>query len=130
PPEIVERYFITQSDGRYGIDAKVRSLVDFGTLNLAGMSFPNPATGTQSMDLILCRNVIMYFPPNVQERVVRRLCAALNQDGWLATSPAEAAADLFSPLQPVNLADAILFHKRSTAASSGDGVVPRRAKRL
>ncbi|MGE4219403.1 MAG: CheR family methyltransferase, partial [Alphaproteobacteria bacterium] len=60
-------------------------------------------------DLILCRNVLMYFPPESQQRIAARLISALAPKGWIAVSPAEASAELFRPLRAVNLPDAILF---------------------
>ncbi len=111
--DTMNRFFAPQRDGLFAVDTRIKSMIELDILNLAGDRYPTPATGTVAMDLILCRNVIMYFAPEVQARVAGRLHDALGPGGWLAVSPAEAAADLFHPLRPVNFRSAILFRKQN-----------------
>ena len=62
------------------------------------------------VDLIVCRNVLMYLAPERQRAIAQRLIASLAPGGWLATAPAEATAEWFLPLTPVNVPSAIFFH--------------------
>jgi len=68
-------------------------------------------TNTSAMDLILCRNVLMYFTREGRRAVVTRLKLALVTGGWLVVSQAEASAELFRPLVPVTFPGAILYRK-------------------
>lgn len=57
------------------------------------------------MDLVSCRNLLIYLQPTVQERVLRNLHAALNGDGLLFLGRSEAIAegkDLFSTISAAN----------------------------
>lgn len=126
PLDTMDQFFAPQRDGLFVVDARIKSMIEFDILNLAGDRYPRSATGTVAMDLILCRNVIMYFAPEVQARVARRLHDALRPGGWLAVSPAEAAADLFHPLHPVNFRSAILFRKQDPSSARLDPQPERR----
>ena len=74
------------------------------------------------MDLVLCRNVLMYFTPEAQRAAVARLQRALVPGGWLVVSPAEASSELFSPLAAVNFPGAIFYRKMPAARA--DVVLP------
>ncbi len=54
----------------------------------------------------------MYMVPEMQRRIATRLCAALSEEGWIAVTAAEAVAEWFRPLDPVNAGEAILFCKK------------------
>ena len=111
PESVRGRYFADLEDGTFEITPSIREMVAFAPLNLAEEVYPSPATNTSAMDLILCRNVIMYFTREAQRATVGRLQSALVEGGWLCVSPAEASADLLRPLEPVNFPGAILFRK-------------------
>jgi chemotaxis protein methyltransferase CheR len=90
PPEMMRPYF--RHVGRqHEVDPTVRELVDFQYLNLAEDVYPSISTNVWGMDLILCRNVLIYLDVAAVTLVARRLVAALAEDGWLllgATDPA------------------------------------------
>jgi hypothetical protein len=61
----------------------------------------------------------------MQRRVAQHLAASLASKGWLAVSPAEASADWFSPLTPVNTPEAILFFNNpSERPAKPDALAP------
>ncbi|MGH8629768.1 MAG: CheR family methyltransferase [Burkholderiales bacterium] len=111
PPGLQQRYFTRTADGRFVIAAEVRGLVTFAHLNLADDVYPSLATGTNAMDLILCRNVLMYFTPPQVRRVVGNLHNALAEGAWLAVSPSEASQALFPQFAAVNHPGVILYRK-------------------
>jgi chemotaxis protein methyltransferase CheR len=79
---VIATYF--RPDGeRFDLVPAIREMVDFRYLNLAEESYPSLATGIWGMDLILCRNVLIYFDAETIARVARRLIDTLSPDGWL-----------------------------------------------
>lgn len=110
-PWIINRYFHRRGKDSWEVDPAIRQMVTFAPLNLAGNSFPALMTNTIVMDLIVCRNVLMYFTPEVQRAVVVRLQEALVTEGWLVVSPAETSSELFFPMVPVNLPGTIFYQK-------------------
>ena len=55
-------------------------MVTFGVLNLAQNGYPSQATDTEGMDVILCRNVLMYFSAEQGRAAARRLQGALGRE--------------------------------------------------
>lgn len=116
PADIRARYFRPRGAGRFEVARHIRQLVTFRLLNLAGAAYPAAATDTEALDLVLCRNVLMYFTPEARRAAAHRLAAALAPGGWLIVSPTEAAADLFAGLVPVNFPGAVFFRRAEAAA--------------
>lgn len=94
PAWAINGYFTKLGDGRYRLDPAIRDMVAFRYLNLADDFYPSPATGLADFDLILCRNVIMYFSPAVVKQVGDRLHRSLRDGGYLITTPSEGSRDM------------------------------------
>jgi chemotaxis protein methyltransferase CheR len=112
PPELKERYFTRIANGRYEIAPNVRGCVKFAQLNLAQDGIPSLATDTNAMDIIFCRNVLLYFTPLQARKLVGKLRHALLDDGWLAVSATECSQELFSDFAAVNFPGAILYRAK------------------
>jgi chemotaxis protein methyltransferase CheR len=111
PAGFKEQYFTRTADGRFAVAPQIRDCVSFAQLNLAGDSFPSLASDTNAMDVILCRNVMIYFTPAHSRKLVERLRNALMDDAWLAVSPSECSQDLFSRFTAVNFPGSVLYQK-------------------
>ncbi|MEE8389723.1 MAG: CheR family methyltransferase [Anaerolineae bacterium] len=97
PQRIRERYFKQTENGCYEILPHIREMVQFSYLNLAEDVYPSLLNGTNAMDVIFCRNVLMYFAPEPREKVVRRLYRSLVDGGWLIVSLSEVSPVLYRP---------------------------------
>jgi chemotaxis protein methyltransferase CheR len=111
----IARFFVPAGPSRFAVAPDLRRGVKFRNLNLTEFAAADLGGGEGSFDLIICRNVLMYMAPPVQRIVATSLVNALKPRGWLAVSPAEASAEWFKPLIPVNAAEAILFSKAPVA---------------
>ena len=89
PLEIRRRWF-TETDGRWSLDPALKRKVAFREMNLAREFPPALFPLLSDLDLILCRNVMIYFRPTVREALLERLVQALRPGGWLALTPVEA----------------------------------------
>ena len=111
PAGFKEQYFTPTADGRFAVAPQFRDCVSFAQLNLAGDSFPSLATDTNAMDVILCRNVLIYFTPAHARKLVEKLRHALLDEAWLAVSPSECSQALFSQFAAVNFPGTVLYQK-------------------
>jgi chemotaxis protein methyltransferase CheR len=111
PPWVRDRYFRSGRGETFELDPRIRGMVTFAPLNLAEDGYPSLVTNTGAMDLILCRNVLMYFSPEAQREAVERLRHALVTGGWLVLSPVEASPELLRPLLPVHFPGSV-FHRK------------------
>lgn len=82
------RHFVAEGP-RYRLRDEVRRLVTFRYLNLAEEPAVWPTPDAAAMDLILCRNVTLYFTPEAARAAMQRLCRALAPGGWLLVSPTD-----------------------------------------
>ncbi|MGP1678863.1 MAG: CheR family methyltransferase, partial [Burkholderiales bacterium] len=115
PGWLRERYFTRRQDGRYEIQPRIRRMVSFSYLNLAEDAYPSLVNSTNAMDVILCRNVLMYFAQERARKVVDKLHRSLVDGGWLITSPVETSTVLFSAFTAVAFPDAFLYRRMANA---------------
>ncbi|HOS98507.1 MAG TPA: CheR family methyltransferase [Deltaproteobacteria bacterium] len=98
PMELRRRYLLRSRDPRkkeVRIVPDLRSRVRFRWLN-----FMNDDFGLrEKMDIIFCRNVLIYFDRSTQEKVVRRLCMHLHTGGYLFTGHSETLNGMDLPLK-------------------------------
>jgi chemotaxis protein methyltransferase CheR len=117
PPAFQAAYF-TQEDRTFTLLPRIRQRVTFACLNLAGANYPSPLTNTTHMDLILCRNVLIYFPPATTQHVAHRLYDALAEDGWLIVGHAEPSQEVFHRFVSCNFPDTVVYRKQPPALVS------------
>jgi chemotaxis protein methyltransferase CheR len=114
PDDVRDRYFAPR--GRYyELAERIRRAVDFRYLNLAEDRFPSLSVGIWGMDLIFCRNVLIYFDRPTVQRVARRLIDSLSQDGWLVLGASDPSLRELVDCDVV-VTDAGLVYKRPGAA--------------
>lgn len=111
PPGIKERYFSQLPAGRMQIAPRIRRMVTFSFINLAEDAYPSLVNNTNAMDVVLCRNVLMYFTQEHAARVVENLQGSLVENGWLLVAPCETSQVVFGQFKTVNFSDAILYRK-------------------
>jgi chemotaxis protein methyltransferase CheR len=112
PADFRDHYFTRLGDRQYRVRPELRTLVSFAELNLAQDRFPSVSNDTNAMDLILCRNLLIYFTPTHAKKLIAGLRDSLVDDGWLIVSPSECSQALFSGFTPVNFPGSILYRKR------------------
>jgi two-component system CheB/CheR fusion protein len=95
PPEYRERFFERVDQG-YRISKTLRQMVIFGQQDLS-RSAPFPR-----IDLVLCRNVLIYFTPELQEYVLNQFAFSLSPNGYLFLGKAETVRPTQSFYELVN----------------------------
>jgi chemotaxis protein methyltransferase CheR len=115
PAEVASSFFVRR-DGTFEVAGRIREAVTFAHLNLADDCWPSAATHTVELDLILCRNVLIYFGEDLTRRVAAKLHGALADGGWLLVAPAELSLDVFRRFAVVNLNGAVVYRTPATPA--------------
>ncbi|NPV69501.1 MAG: protein-glutamate O-methyltransferase CheR [Firmicutes bacterium] len=75
-------------DGKYAVSNTIKKYVTFQYHDLLGNHYP------EGMDIIVCRNVVIYFTEEAKERVFRGFCKSLKPGGVLFVGETET---LFNP---------------------------------
>lgn len=117
-PAIQTRYF-TQQSGHFELSRRVRKMVTFAYLNLAEDAYPALATNTNALDLILYRNVAIYLPEKVIQRIATRFHRCLLPEGWLVVGASETSSAIYSQFATRNFPGAIVYQKTSAVADKG-----------
>jgi len=110
-PGFVARWF-KQVDGVFALDDSIRRHVVFDHLNLAADPYPCPAKGIWGMDLIFCRNVMLYFDPETIKRVALHFYDSLRDGGWLMTGPSDPSLEGLAPFEVTHTSAGILYRRR------------------
>ncbi len=90
PPEILKRFFqrgVNKQAGFVRVKSQVRQAVQFMRLNLM-----EPFPFREGLDIIFCRNVMIYFDKPTQEKLVQKFYNALHPGGYLFIGHSESLA--------------------------------------
>ncbi|CDN62557.1 putative chemotaxis-related methyltranferase [Burkholderia cenocepacia H111] len=114
--EFRTRYFTPTRDG-WLLDERVRACVQFSHANLVE---PLADTGIR-YDFVFCRNVLIYFDRDAQDRVIRSLDERLADDGVLFVGPAETGVAMRHGMRSARVPLAFAFHREPAGAAAEAG---------
>lgn len=114
--DLRSRYFDQLGD-TFRIRADLREQVKFSYLNLAEDRFPTMLSGTAAMDLILCRNVFIYFDPAVIPQVMQKFRDSLLPGGYLMLGASDLMAEANSGLELYQWGDTFCFRRSDAFAA-------------
>jgi chemotaxis protein methyltransferase CheR len=110
---------------RYRIADRYRDNVWFEQHNL----LEPIAAARGRFDLVVCRNVLIYFTPDAAQAAVHTLAEALVPRGWLALGASDPLMDQVPQLEPVATPAGLLYRKRGKDSSAERSLVRRPADR-
>jgi chemotaxis protein methyltransferase CheR len=100
-PEPLHRRYVKRSKdpakALVRVAPELRSKLRFGRLNLMDETYGAP----KGLDVIFCRNVLIYFNRPTQDQVIRKLCSHLRPGGYLVLGHSETLTGGGLPLRPV-----------------------------
>lgn len=103
------RYFTQQTDGSWLIDERLRVMVNFGCFNLADSRRFNIY---YDLDVIFCRNVMLYFDTAARRRTVAGFHQQLRDGGYLILGAAESLVTLNAPFRLAHLQNDLVYQKQ------------------
>lgn len=103
-PTRLAKYFLKVGD-QYQISKDIRRMIVFATHNM----FSDPPFG--KLDLISCRNVMIYFQPVMRRGLFAIFHQALKNGGFLFLGKSETAGEYVNLFKPVCSAEKIYVHK-------------------
>lgn len=121
-PAMIDRYFTAEGDG-YRICDAIRNRVRFTHLNLQTDPYPEPAKGTADVDVIFCRNVMIYFRTPTIMAILEGFHRCLNPRGYLFLGHAESLSTITTAFSRVPC-DGGFFYQRLEDAPSADPAPP------
>ena len=110
-PETLQRCF-TLTEGRHVLKERYRRSVRFFQANLAG---PFTGTGWGTYDVILCRNLLIYFATPAFDRLIARFASLLEPGGYLFLGHSESLFDRGTEFEPVHFSRTMAYRRRGVA---------------
>ncbi len=100
PLETKKKYFLRSKDKTnptVKVGPELRKKVRYGRLNFMDNYYDIPET----FDIVFCRNVLIYFDRDTQEKVIQKLCEKLRPDGYFFLGHSESIMNMQVPLKQV-----------------------------
>lgn len=108
--EIVKRYFQVINN-EYHLKNIIKEMVKFQAINLVRDLFPSSNSELQNIDLILCRNVFIYFDSSAIATVLNKFYDALEPLGYLITGHAELYGQDVSQFQTKVFPESVVYQR-------------------
>lgn len=111
PPDIQSRFFHPEGGG-FRIDDSIKRMVSFFSFNLTDIE---RAAVLPKMDVIFCRNVIIYFDLPVKKRVIEMFRQRLRGGGYLLLGHSESLMNITTAFNLCHLRQDIVYQKEEHA---------------
>jgi chemotaxis protein methyltransferase CheR len=119
-PEMRGAWFLKEGNV-WKVAPQCKEWVSFQYHNLAEDSFGAAFSNLSAFDVIICRNVMIYFGPELMRKIIGQFHECLVPGGWLLVGPAEPNMTSFTSFNAVNAPGATLYQKRDEADSFNIG---------
>lgn len=110
--ELREIYFQKREDG-WHIHSDLRRMVEFHQINLSG-----PWPEMPPLDLVLLRNVLIYFDTPTKQQILDKICRIIHPNGYLVLGGAESTLHLDARFVPVSFENVSFFRLRSSISET------------
>jgi chemotaxis protein methyltransferase CheR len=121
--DVITRYFERQGK-QFLLRPDIRRSVEFRVLNLASAEYPSLMSGVQQMDVIFCRNVLIYFDLATVAAIAARLIASLAPGGWLFLGASDPPIAEFVPCEVVLTGAGLAYRPPGTTTSAQPALQP------
>ncbi len=115
PPDALQRFFVP-AGSRFRVRDDLRAWVSFGQLNLLE---PAAAQLVPRVDVVLCRNVMIYFDPAARRQVLRMLHDKLVPGGYLLLGHSENLLNVSADFELVHLRSDLVYRRPELPGAAG-----------
>ncbi|MEG4110475.1 MULTISPECIES: CheR family methyltransferase [unclassified Microcoleus] len=123
-PQIQKQYF-HQRQNDWQINQELRESVTFSCVNLITDEFPNIYQNLYNIDLILCRNVFVYFEHKYISLVLKKFANTLRPGGYLMTGHAEVYGQIMNEFEPKIFPESVVYQRRDAVMEEGSQIESR-----
>ena len=107
-PEMLAKYFVQDEKSDYRIIDRVKELVSFSSVNLLD---PHKTSLISNMDVIFCRNVIIYFDRDAKKKVIESFYQKLREGGYLLLGHSESLINISNAFMLRTLKNDMVYQK-------------------
>ncbi|MEM1381794.1 MAG: protein-glutamate O-methyltransferase CheR [Pseudomonadota bacterium] len=108
PTDVIAKYFRSLPDGTFEIQKCLQNAIQFNKVNITD---PDEMIRVSGVDVIFCRNLLIYFDDASRREAVRRLYEALNSGGYVFLGHSESMSRISSDFETVRVNDVTAYRK-------------------
>lgn len=108
PEHYLEEYFVQQQDNRFQVIESLKKRVCFVPFNIVDMK----KTLLESMDVIFCQNVLIYFNRDRRKQIIHQLVQRLKPGGFLVLGAGETLSNPHPELERLDTPDSLAFFRK------------------
>jgi chemotaxis protein methyltransferase CheR len=108
PPKIKQRYFVQRPGGNYQICDQLRESIEFSLVNIVD---PLQTRRFRDIDVIFCRNLLIYFDDIGRRQAAEMFFEALAPGGYLCLGHSESMSRISSIFLPRKFGESIIYQK-------------------
>jgi len=128
-PEHIKSKCFSREGHIWTIRNRYRQWISFHQMNLVERQFSEQfAAVSTEFDLILCRNVMIYFAPEMSRLLIERFHQRLGNGGWLGVGASEYNLGIFESFRTVKTRGAMLLQKIALPCALAEVPPERRAE--
>lgn len=109
---LLHQYFADRN-GRWELPDRIRGMVDFRQSDLLAEALPSARLGLFEMDLIVCRNVLIYFQESDVQMLGKKLMETLRVGGYLVTGHGELRGHKPPGLRTIIFPESVVYERAS-----------------
>lgn len=106
--QLVSKYFVHRGEGTYQICDELRDSIDFSLVNVVD---PLQTRRFRDLDVIFCRNLLIYFDDVARKETVEMLYDTLRPGGYVCLGHSESMSRMTSLFVPRKFGDTIVYQK-------------------
>lgn len=106
-PERKRQFFENGDNGMLKVKDEVKKMVNFRPLNLL-----NSYSLMGRFDIVFCRNVLIYFAPEIKAQIISQIHGTLNDGGYLFLGASESLSGLNSDFDMLRCNPGIIYQKK------------------
>ncbi len=129
-PSIQSSYFKEIGPGQFEVLPSIKSMIKTFYLNLSQDVYPSLLNDTNAMDIILCRNVLMYFSEEKIRKIIKRFYHTLSDGGWLVVGCTECYDEYYSDFVSVRINGMTFYQKKIESLKSNVTDPPIQRKKI
>lgn len=108
--EVMKSKYFTKQDNGWHLNSYIKDMVDFSYLNLGDNNYPS--IKISNIDIVLCRNVLIYFDKIQIKNVINKIYKTISNNGYLILTAIENFSEISETFQP-KLYNGFLVHKKN-----------------
>jgi chemotaxis protein methyltransferase CheR len=118
--ENLKKQYFQENKNQFYLVPEIKNLVKFQVVNLVKDPFPQIHSELKEMDLILCRNVFIYFENITIAKVLEKIYCTLQPSGYFLTGHTELSGVILNRFEKIAFPESIIYRRSEQTKLSSE----------